>query len=40
MTKIGQAVLKFFDSTFKLEIPITASTRGLWGHNSPNKIIL
>jgi hypothetical protein len=40
MTKIGQAFLKLFDSTFKLEIPILALKWGFSGNNSPNKIFL
>jgi hypothetical protein len=39
MTKIGWAVHKFFDSTFKLQIPILAPKWGFLGHNSANKNI-
>jgi hypothetical protein len=34
MTKIGQAVLALFDSTFKLEIPIPAQKEGVCGNRS------
>jgi hypothetical protein len=37
MTKIGRAVQKLFDSTFKLEIPIPTPNEGVLRHNSPNK---
>ncbi len=37
MAKIGRAVQKLFDWTFKLEIPILTQNWGVLGHNSPNK---
>jgi hypothetical protein len=38
MTEIGRAVLKLFNSTFKLEIAIPAATGGVLENNSPHKI--